>query len=85
MDKLVMYLIIVNVFTFICYGVDKYKAIKKSNRISERFLFCLGFIGGFIGGLLGMQFFRHKTLKFSFYICNIICLLIWVYIICFCL
>lgn len=85
MDKLVIYLVLINIIAFICYGVDKYKAIVKGNRISERFFYSISFIGGFIGSFLGMQFFRHKTLKFRFYLCNIISMLVWIYLIWFCL
>lgn len=61
--KLAVYLICVNLFAFICFGLDKYKAIRRKWRISESFLLSLSVIGGAFGGLLGMILFRHKIRK----------------------
>ena len=66
------YLGIINLITFIIYGIDKKRSIKKEMRISERTLISLGFIGGCLGALLGMFIFRHKTRKILFYISNIL-------------
>lgn len=63
-----IYLLLINVITFIVYGLDKRKAIKRKRRISEATLLTLATIGGSWGALLGMLHFRHKTkhLKFAF-------------------
>lgn len=66
------YLVIINVVTFIVFGLDKYLAIKKKWRISEKTLFLLSLIGGCYLEFLGMFVFRHKTKKTIFYIFNII-------------
>lgn len=57
------YLLFINVFTFLVFGIDKYKAIKYKYRVKEKTLFFLCLIGGTFGGILGMKIFRHKTLK----------------------
>lgn len=62
------YLIIINLITFIIFGIDKYKAIKDQWRIKESTLLGLSFIGGALGGMLGMYVFRHKTKKFYFFL-----------------
>jgi len=64
------YIIIINIFTFIIYGIDKLRAIIKSshNRISENRLLFLVLIGGVIGSFLSMIIFRHKIKKLSFLI-----------------
>ena len=62
------YLIIINLITFIIFGIDKYKAIKDQWRIKEATLLGLSFIGGALGGMLGMYVFRHKTKKFYFFL-----------------
>ena len=72
MRYLVYYLICMNSLSFVLYGFDKMLAIKKKNRISERTLFYLGFLGGALGSLIGMIIFRHKTKKIKFYIWNIL-------------
>ena len=77
------YLIIVNVLTFIIYGVDKFLAVKHYYRISEKLLYLFSILGGALGALLGMFFFRHKTLKLKFYLVNIIFLVVWVMVIAF--
>lgn len=74
------YLLIINVITFIIYGIDKYKSIKNKYRISENTLIILPILGGPIGALFGMITFHHKTKKKKFIILIPIILLIWVYI-----
>ena len=61
-------LIIINILSFILYGIDKLKAIKKKERISEKALILIGILGGSIGSLIGMNLFRHKTKKLKFII-----------------
>ena len=55
-----IYLIGVNVLTFLIYGADKWKARKNRWRIPEDTLIWLAIVGGSIGALLGMWLFRHK-------------------------
>jgi len=54
------YYVVMNLFTFILYGVDKRRAIKKEWRISERSLILASVMGGAFGAFLGMYVFRHK-------------------------
>lgn len=55
-----------NVFVFLLYGMDKWKAKHQKWRISEAVLICTAFCLGGIGALLGMLLFRHKTRKWKF-------------------
>ena len=64
----VAYLVSVSVITFICFGIDKWKAVNRKWRIKEAVLMGLCCIGGSIGGLAGMYLFRHKTRKPLFFI-----------------
>lgn len=73
-----IYLVIINLISFILYGIDKRKAIKNKSRIREKTLFLFSFIGGCVGALFGMLFFRHKTKKIGFYVVNIFSLIIWI-------
>ena len=57
------YLIIINIISFILFGIDKYNAIKHNYRISEKTLFTISILGGSIGSIIGMKVFRHKTKK----------------------
>ena len=75
-ELLIIYLFIINVSTFILYGIDKKKAIKHKFRISENTLIFSAFIGGSLGALLGMQFFRHKTKHPKFIIGVPVCFII---------
>lgn len=68
MEPLKIYLIVVNMVSFIIMGIDKYRAQTNKWRISEKSIFMLGIIGGGIGILLGMRAFRHKTRHRSFVI-----------------
>lgn len=58
-----------NSIVFIIYGADKFFAVKKMRRISERALIISAFCMGGVGALLGMNLFRHKTRKVKFKIC----------------
>lgn len=66
MTVLLLYFLIINSFTFLITGYDKFQARRHNRRIPESTLFVLAFIGGSVGLLTGMFFFRHKTSKTSF-------------------
>ena len=61
MRALIIYLIAINILTFLIFGIDKRKARKGKWRIPEATLIGLAVAGGSIGALLGMYLFRHKT------------------------
>ena len=63
-----LYLVVINVVTFVVYGIDKRRAIKGKWRISEKALIMLAVCGGSIGAWIGMQVFRHKTKHLLFVI-----------------
>jgi len=63
---IVYILIVINVLTFVIYGIDKWKAQQGCWRISEATLLILAVIGGSIGALLGMQVWHHKTMHKKF-------------------
>ena len=54
-------LIGINIFSFVLFGMDKYKARKGFRRIPEKTLVLIALCGGSIGALCGMRLFRHKT------------------------
>ena len=62
------YLLIINLFAFVSYGLDKLKAKRNARRISERALLLIALVGGSVGAWLGMLVWRHKTkhAKFRF-------------------
>jgi uncharacterized membrane protein YsdA (DUF1294 family) len=57
---------VVNVWTFMLFGLDKIRAEEGSWRISEGTLLLWSFIGGSIGAYAGRAIFRHKTRKQPF-------------------
>ena len=63
LKSFIIYLIAINIITFLVMGLDKWKAKRGSWRIQEATLFTLVFLGGGIGGIAGMYLFRHKTKK----------------------
>ena len=67
-SSLILYLVIINVITFVIFGVDKYKAIRQEWRIRESTLLGLALVGGSIGGWLAMYIFHHKTKKVKFFV-----------------
>lgn len=64
----ILYLILINFISFSVFGLDKYKARKKKNRISEANLIFLSLIGGGLGALFAMLIFKHKSSKKLFYL-----------------
>ena len=60
------YLAIINLVTFIIYGIDKLKARHEKWRVPESTLLWFAVIGGSIGALLGMKVWHHKTLHKKF-------------------
>ncbi|MCR2805535.1 DUF1294 domain-containing protein [Paenibacillus soyae] len=56
-----VYLVVINIYTFILMGLDKRYAKRKKRRVPERRFFVLGAAGGAIGVWYGMKMWRHKT------------------------
>lgn len=76
----VIYIVIINIISFLSMYVDKKLAKAQKRRISEKTLFTLALLLGSIGSITGMYKFRHKTKHNSFVIgmplilvINIIC------------
>ena len=82
---IIAYLILINIITFIVFGVDKRNAACGKWRVRELTLLELAIIGGSIGGIAAIRVFRHKTQKMKFKICMplifILHCLIFVYLI----
>jgi uncharacterized membrane protein YsdA (DUF1294 family) len=64
--NIVSAIIILNIWTFMLFGIDKIKAENGSWRISEASLLFGAFLGGTIGAYAGRAIFRHKTRKQPF-------------------
>ena len=58
------WLILINIVTFVVFGLDKLlaKHPRLRQRVPEKNLLLLAVVGGSVGALLGMYLFRHKTL-----------------------
>ncbi len=75
---LVIYLGVINILAFICYGLDKKRAKNGQWRISEAHLLALAALGGALGALLGMLVFHHKTRKRKFTVTVPLFLVLWI-------
>lgn len=62
----VLFLIGINLASFILMGVDKRKARRHEWRIPEKTLFLYALLGGSVGAILGMFCFHHKTKHWYF-------------------
>lgn len=78
---LIIYLILINIITYITYALDKYKAVKDQWRIKEITLLGLSLIGGSLGALIAMYTLRHKTKKLYFSISVPLMLILHLYLI----
>ena len=65
-EHLLIFIIALNVVTFLVYGIDKLKARKNKWRIPESTLLLLAAFGGSIGAWLGMRVWHHKTMHRKF-------------------
>jgi uncharacterized membrane protein YsdA (DUF1294 family) len=72
------FLTVINLVTFIVYGIDKYKAQHNKWRISEATLLWLAAAGGALGAFAGMQIFRHKTKHKKFIIIVPLLMVLWI-------
>ncbi len=62
------YLLVVNILTFVIYGLDKRSAKRGGRRVSENNLLFLAFAGGTPAAYAARAYFRHKTIKRPFII-----------------
>lgn len=63
---ILIYVLAINLITFLAYGIDKLKAKKNMWRIPEATLIWMAVVGGSIGAILGMKVWHHKTLHKKF-------------------
>lgn len=60
------WLLVVNIVTFVYYGLDKFLAGRLWYRVPELTLHTLSAMGGSPAAFAAMAVFRHKTIKSSF-------------------
>lgn len=63
MKYFLIYIVCINILTFMLFGIDKHKAKNGSYRIRESTLLGFCAVLGSVGGYMGMRFFHHKTHK----------------------
>ena len=63
-----IYLLSINILSFVIFGIDKWRAKNHKWRVSEAALLLLSLLGGATGALIGMVIFKHKLSKKKFYI-----------------
>ena len=67
MEKIFLfYVVVINIFAFVTYGVDKLKAKRGKRRIPEAVLLLLAVFGGSVGAWFAIGCWRHKTLHKKF-------------------
>jgi uncharacterized membrane protein YsdA (DUF1294 family) len=74
------WMLIINVITAIAYARDKQAARSGARRIPERTLFLLNLAGGVVGAWAIFFLMRHKTRHISFWIVQLACTLLYVFI-----
>ena len=66
MNAPICYIVVINLVSFMMFGIDKYKARRGQWRISEATLLAVAAIAGSIGAWMGMKVWHHKTLHSKF-------------------
>ena len=67
MNTFLVYIIVINLFTLVLFGLDKRAAKLRRNakrrirRVPERTLLLFAALGGSVGALFGMWIYHHKT------------------------
>ena len=73
-----LYLVFINLLAAVIFIWDKRKARKDRQRISEKTLHGLEFLGGVFAIIFCMYFFYHKNKKASYYLISYIFLFLWI-------
>ncbi len=68
LEYILIYLLAINIISFIIAAIDKLLAKKQMRRVSEKALFTLAFLGGALFMYASMRIFHHKTLHKRFMI-----------------
>ena len=76
MEIFIVFFVLVNIFTFCLYVVDKKRAVKNKWRVSENMLILFTLSCGGVGAFLGMRFMKHKTQKQKFKLAVVLGLII---------
>ena len=71
-----LYLLLLNLFTFVIYAADKRRARQGEWRVPEKALLGCSLFGGAVGGIAAMRCFRHKTKHWYFYFVNVVGILL---------
>ena len=67
-SRLLVVFLLLNLVSFLLFGLDKWKAMHGRWRIPESTLLLSAALGGSTGAFLGMTMFHHKTRKAKFYL-----------------
>ncbi len=76
---LLVYFLIINIFSGIIFYADKIKAQKKRDRIPESRLHILEIMGGIFSIIILMFIIRHKNHKLSYKAVSISILILWIF------
>lgn len=63
---IILYMLILNIYSFVIMGTDKWKSSRNGWRTPEKRFFACASVGGAAGIYLGMRVFHHKTLHNKF-------------------
>lgn len=77
---ILIYLVLINLISFILFFIDKQKAKKDKWRIKERTLHISSFLGGVLGSITAMILFHHKTKKRGFVAITALALIFNIYV-----
>ena len=79
---LLLYLVVINVVTFVAYAWDKAASKRQgARRTRERTLWILCLAGGVVGAWIAFFGLRHKTLHRSFWIVQSVASVLWAVIV----
>jgi uncharacterized membrane protein YsdA (DUF1294 family) len=71
------YLILLNIFTFFLFIIDKYYSLHERKRVPEATFYFLSAAGGVYGEFIAMLLSKHKIRKKSFLFIQIFIFILW--------
>jgi uncharacterized membrane protein YsdA (DUF1294 family) len=74
---IVWYLILLNIFTFFLFIIDKYYSLHERKRVPEATLYFLSAAGGVYAECIAMVLLKHKIRKKSFLFIQVFILILW--------
>ena len=77
-SQFLFYLLLINITSALFFAYDKWAAINKHRRVSEKFLHTIELLGGVFSICILIFLVHHKNKKASYWLWTFIILFVWI-------